>query len=322
MRVYADTQALPAAARGACVALGNFDGLHAGHRAVIDRAGQAARAAGASLGVATFDPAPRRFFQPDAPPFRLMTPCQRDLALAGMGVDLVYLLAFNAEMAGMSDREFASRVLRDQLGARSVCVGFDFRFGKNRVGDAEGLVRLGRELGFETLVMEEVAQSGAKVSSTGVRELIQRGDMAGARAALSGYWTVDGVVEHGEKRGRTLGFPTANIQLGDIVHPAHGVYAVWARVEGETLWRPGVASFGRTPTTGLRDALLETVIFDFDGDLYGRRLHTAFAHFIRPEIRFDSLDALVARMQQDAAEARDHLARLAAPAIAMETQPR
>lgn len=298
---------------GAAIALGNFDGLHAGHRAVIaDARGQAKRI-GAPLGVATFEPAPRRFFQPDAPPFRLMTPLRRQIALDAIGVDELHLLRFDAAMAAMTDREFCERVIVGEVGARAVSVGFDFRFGKGRMGDAESLTRIGRDLGFDVSVVAEVKDAGAKVSSSRIREAIERGDMETAAAGLGGQWIVDAIVEHGEKRGRTLGFPTANMNLGDIVHPAHGIYAVWARVEGEETWRPGVANFGRTPTTGLRDALLEVVIFDWSGDLYGKRLHTAFVKYLRAEATFDGLEALVTQMHGDAAEARRVLAGSAPP---------
>ena len=300
--------------KGAAVALGNFDGLHAGHRAVIESARESAKRLGAPLGVATFEPAPRRHFQPDAPPFRLMTPAQRQIALDQLGVEELHLLRFDAVMAAMTDREFCERVIVGEVGARSVSVGFDFRFGKGRMGDADSLQSIGAELGFEVNVVAEVQAGGEKVSSSRIRTAIEQGDMDEAARGLGGLWTFDGVVEHGEKRGRTLGFPTANLHLGEIVHPAHGIYAVWARIDGEEMWRPGVANFGRTPTTGLRDALLETVIFDWSGDLYGKRLHTAFVKFLRPELKFDGLDALVKQMHGDAAEARRVLAATQPPA--------
>lgn len=315
MRTFEASASLPPDAKGAAIALGNFDGLHAGHRAVIDNARAVARDLGAPLAVATFEPAPRRFLQPAAAPFRLMTPRQRERTLERLGVDLCFLLRFDGAMAAMTDREFASRVLAGQLGARAVSVGFDFRFGHNRVGDAAGLARLGQEMGFSGRIVAEVVHAGEKASSSAIRAMIQRGDMVAAARALEGYWATDGVVEHGEKRGRTLGFPTANLQLGEIVHPAHGVYAVWAREEGAAAWRPGVASFGRTPTTGLRDPLLEVVMFDFDGDLYGRRLDVAFAEHLRPEVKFDGVDALVAQMNRDAVDARAVLHRLPPPAL-------
>jgi riboflavin kinase/FMN adenylyltransferase len=301
--------------KGAAIALGNFDGLHAGHRAVIEDARAQAKRIGAPLGVATFEPAPRRFFQPDAPPFRLMTPLRRQIALDAIGVDELHLLRFDAVMAAMTDREFCERVIVDEVGARAVSVGFDFRFGKGRMGDADSLTRIGRDLGFDVSVVAEVKDAGAKVSSSRIREAIERGDMEAVAAGLGGSWIVDAIVEHGDKRGRTLGFPTANMQLGEIAHPAHGVYAVWARAEGWPEWRPGVASFGRTPTTGLRDALLEVVVFDWSGDVYGQRMHTAFVKFLRPEQRFNGLDELITAMKADEAAARAVLAGARPPLL-------
>ena len=300
-------------ATGAAIALGNFDGLHAGHRAVVESARVAAKRLGAPLGVATFEPAPRRHFQPDAPPFRLMTPAQRQIALDRLGVEELHLLRFDAVMAAMTDREFCERVITGEVGAQAVSVGFDFRFGKGRMGDVDSLKRIGGELGFEVAIVDEVKDGGEKVSSSRIRAAIEQGDMGEAARGLGGLWTFDGVVEHGDKRGRTLGFPTANMHLGEIVHPAHGVYAVWARQEGDATWRPGVASFGRTPTTGLRDPLLEVVIFDWSGDLYGKRVHTAFVSFLRGEQVFSGLDELVSAMKRDEAEARRILSGLVSP---------
>jgi riboflavin kinase/FMN adenylyltransferase len=183
------------------------------------------------------------------------------------------------------------------------------------MGDVDSLRRHGAELGFEVSIVAEVKEGGEKVSSSGIRVAIERGDMAEAARGLGGWWITDAIVQHGEKRGRTLGFPTANMMLGEIVHPAHGVYAVWARVEGEDQWRPGVASFGRTPTTGMRDPLLEVVVFDWSGDLYGKRMHTAFVQFLRPEARFAGLDELVAAMRRDEANARSILGSAKPPVL-------
>ncbi|HEX5006614.1 MAG TPA: riboflavin biosynthesis protein RibF [Hyphomonadaceae bacterium] len=301
--------------KGAAIALGNFDGLHAGHRAVIESAREAASRLGVPLGVATFEPPPRRYFQPDAPPFRLMTPRRREIALEALGVDEVHMLRFDAGMARMTDREFCERVIRGEVNASSVSVGFDFRFGKGRMGDTESLKRHGIDLGFEVKIVAEVSSDGKKESSSRIREAIERGAVDAAGKALGGYWIVDAIVEHGEKRGKSLGFPTANMQLGEIVHPAHGIYAVWAREDSETTWRPGVANFGRTPTTGLRDALLEVMMFDFGGDLYGKRVHTAFAKYLRPEQKFPGTDALVAAMNRDVANSRAILAGMKPPAF-------
>lgn len=318
MRIFNLSEPLPAGIQGASVALGNFDGLHAGHRAVIAAARDAAGRLGAARAVATFDPAPRRVFQPDASPFRIFTDVRRNLTLEALGLDACFLVPFDRAMAGMTDAEFVRDVLVRRLGVRSVAVGSDFQFGRKRMGDVASLEALGAELGFEVAVVEPVEGAGGdegdKLSSTRIRGLIEAGDMAAAASALGQIWTVDAIVEHGEKRGRTLGFPTANMKLGEIINPAHGIYAVWVRRDHETTWRPGVANFGRTPTTGLRDPLLEVMIFDYSGDLYGERLHTAFVRLLRPEARFGSLEELVAQMHRDVAEARAVLAGSPGPA--------
>lgn len=304
MTVIAHFKDVPETARGFSIALGNFDGVHAGHRAVIE----GAVAAGGSLGVATFEPPPRQFFRPDDPPFRIYRPARRNARLSELGAKAVFELPFNADMAAMTDEEFARQVLKDGIGASHVTVGFDFRFGRGRMGDAGRLSSLGRALGFGVTVIEKIEALGAKASSTAIREALIAGEPEKASEILGHDWVVDGVVEHGEKRGRTIGFPTANLHLGDLIHPRHGVYAVRARIAGEGAWLDGVANFGRTPTTGIRDPLLETFIFDFDGDIYGQQMEVALVRFLRPELKFDSIDDMVTRMQQDVKDAQAHLA--------------
>ncbi len=304
MTVIAHYKDVPETARGFSVALGNFDGVHAGHRAVIE----GAVAAGGSLGVATFEPPPRQFFRPDDPPFRIYRPARRNARLADLGAKAVFELPFNADMAAMTDEDFARQVLKDGIGAAHVTVGFDFRFGRGRMGDAGRLASLGRALGFGVTIIEKIEALGAKASSTAIREALIAGEPEKAAEILGHDWVADGVVEHGEQRGRTIGFPTANLHLGDLIHPRHGVYAVRARLAGEDDWRGGVANFGRTPTTGIRDPLLETYIFDFDGDIYGQQLEVALVRFLRPELKFDSIDDMVARMHQDVKDAEAHLA--------------
>ncbi|MBU6319267.1 MAG: riboflavin biosynthesis protein RibF [Alphaproteobacteria bacterium] len=306
---------LPSELRGACFAMGAFDGLHPGHRAVISLARSRSEALGAPLGVLTFEPSPRAFFQPGGPSMRLMSPERRARILSSLGADLCVSLPFDAATAAMTDADFVSRVLHDGLAARAVAVGFDFRFGKGRMGDVASLARLAADCGFEALIADPVGAPGGgeKVSSSSIRALIRAGEMEAAAGLLGDWWIVDGVVEHGEKRGRTLGFPTANLHLGDLIQPPFGVYAVWARPEGERAWRPAAASFGRTPTTGLRDPLLEVFIFDYSGDLYGRRLETAFAVRLRPELVFPSIEALTVQMAADVAEAATLLRRLDPP---------
>jgi riboflavin kinase/FMN adenylyltransferase len=300
MTVIAHYKQVPESARGLSVALGNFDGVHAGHRAVIE----GAVAAGGPLGVATFEPPPRAFFRPDDPPFRIYRPARRNARLVELGAEAVYELPFNADMAAMTDEVFAREVLKDGLGAKHVTVGFDFRFGRGRMGDAGRLASLGRALGFGVTVIEKIEALGTKASSTAIREALIAGEPERAAEILGHHWIADGVVEHGEKRGRTIGFPTANIHLGELIHPRHGVYAVRTRVAGEAQWRDGVANFGRTPTTGIRDPLLEAFIFDFDGDLYGQHLDVALVQYLRPELKFDSMDDMVAQMHVDVTNAK------------------
>lgn len=305
MAVFADYRGLPQSARGASIALGNFDGLHAGHKAVME----AARVAGhGKFSVATFEPPPRAYFRPGDPPFRIFRPERRNAAILAAGASTVFELPFNGEMAAMTDEGFVRSVLVDGLGASHISVGFDFRFGRGRMGHAQRLSSLGRALGFGVTIVEEVEGRGAKASSTAIRQALMAGEPDLAAEMLGSPWTADGLVESGEQNGRKLGFPTANLQLGELIHPRHGVYAVRARIEGEADWRAGVANFGRTPTTGLRDPLLETHIFDFKGDIYGKRLEVQLVAYLRPEKRFDSLDLMVDQMHIDSAEARAILA--------------
>jgi riboflavin kinase / FMN adenylyltransferase len=305
MAVFADYRGLPESARGASIALGNFDGLHAGHRAVME----AARLAGhGKFSVATFEPPPRAYFRPGDPPFRIFRPERRNAAILAAGASTVFELPFNGEMAAMTDEGFVRNVLVDGLGATHVSVGFDFRFGRGRMGHAQRLSSLGRALGFGVTIVEEVEGHGAKASSTAIRQALMAGEPELAAEMLGSPWVADGVVESGERNGRKLGFPTANLQLGELVHPKHGVYAVRARIEGEAGWRAGVANFGRTPTTGLRDPLLETHIFDFSGDIYGKRLEVQLVAYLRPEKKFDTLDLMIEQMHSDSSEARAILA--------------
>ena len=304
MSVHADYRGLPDEVRGLSVALGNFDGIHPGHRAVIS----AAERYEAPLGVATFEPPPRAFFLPNDPPFRLYRPARRNAELKALGATAVFELPFNAQMAAMTDEAFAREVLRDGLGIAHVAVGFDFRFGRGRMGDADSLSSLGTELGFDVTIVEKVDTPGQpKASSTAIREALIAGEPERATAMLGHPWVVDGIVEHGEKRGRTIGFPTANLHLGNLIHPHHGVYAVRVRIKGEGPWLNGVANFGRTPTTGLRDPLLETFIFDFNGDIYGQPIEVALHEYLRPELKFDGLDRMVEQMHSDVALARQLL---------------
>lgn len=304
MRIVHGWKELAAADRGASVAFGNFDGVHRGHQKVIALAAEAARTLGAPLGVISLEPHPRRIFQPDAPAFRLMSPGQQARALQALGVDLFYILPFDAEMANQTDREFAARVLHEGLGARHVAVGFDVSFGKGRTGSPEIMKAYGAELGFGVSVAEAVGDQGQKFSSTGVRDALRDGRPEDAAAILGRPFAIEGVVEHGRKLGRTLGFPTANVSLGDYVVPRFGAYATRTRLpDGREL--AGVASIGVNPTIpGAIAPRLEVWLFDFDEDIYDQVIETELIAFMHDEIKFVNLDLLTEQVMADAAKAR------------------
>jgi riboflavin kinase/FMN adenylyltransferase len=306
--VVTDWRALPASLKGAAVAIGAFDGVHRGHQAVIAQARAAADRLGAPLGVVSFDPHPRRWFQPDAAPFRLMTADQMAEAMRPLGVERLYLLPFDAEMAAMSDGDFAQRVLADGLGIRHAAVGFDFTYGQGRTGSPESLRRHGETLGFDVSVIDRVDDpDGLKLSSSAVREALKAGDMARAAAILGRPFAISGEVIHGDKRGRTIGVPTANVALGDYMRPAYGVYATRTRLtDGRVIG--GVANLGVRPMYELDTPLLEVWLFDLDEDLYGQTIETELVAFLRGEMKFDGLDALKRQIDTDAEAARAILA--------------
>jgi riboflavin kinase/FMN adenylyltransferase len=316
MRLFRHHTEIPVEARGAVVALGNFDGLHLGHQKVI---GEALRLAGeldAPCGVLTFEPHPRAYFQPDKPAFRL-TPFRIKLRqLDAIGVDYLYLLSFDRAMAERSPESFIVEVLGQGLEPIHLVVGYDFVFGKGRSGNAAMLGDLGRAAGFAVTSVPAAADAeGVVYSSTKVRERLAAGDPLGAARVLGRPWEIEGRVESGDKRGRLLGFPTANVAIAGYLQPALGVYAVKAGIdEGRgTRWLDGVANLGRRPTVGGTRVQLETHLFDFAGDLYGRHLRVALIDFIRPERKFDGLEALKAQIAADSAEARARLAGYQGP---------
>ena len=295
-----DWRRLPASQRGAAAALGAFDGVHRGHQAVIASAREAADRLNAPLAVVSFDPHPRRWFQREAAPFRLMTPGQMARALEPLGVDRLYLLPFDAGMAAMSDEAFAADVLADGLGLTHASVGFDFTYGKGRSGSPEALARVGRTLGFSVTVTERVDDAGGlKLSSSAVREALNAGDMTRAAAILGRPFAIEGEVVHGDKRGRTIGVPTANVRLDDYMRPAYGVYATRTRLpDGRII--DGVANLGVRPMFEIAEPLLEVWLFDFAGDLYGQTVETELVALLRGEMNFDGLDALKVQIDSDA----------------------
>ncbi len=288
------------------IALGNFDGLHRGHQAVIAAAKSAANEIGAPLGIGLFCPHPFRFFKPDATPFRLMSGWTRASIMPSLGVDCLYEIPFDTALRDMDDEAFVDTVLHKGLGIRHVVVGEDFGFGKNRCGDVDSLKRLcaARGIGVTALPPVGLHKIYGKYGSTEIREALRAGDVMHAAHMLSRPWIVDGIIQKGQQRGRTIGFPTANMEFGNLVRPKFGVYCVQVRLEGEDIWRPGVANTGNRPTVGGEDARLEVHLFDFDRDIYGRHAEVAFRSFIRDEKKFESFDALKDQIKNDAAGAR------------------
>jgi len=308
VRVIHGWKHLPAEDRGAAVAMGAFDGVHRGHQKVIALAAAAAQRLGAPLGVITFDPHPRSYFRPDQPAFRLTRPDQQARALEGMGADILYVLPWDPELANMSDREFAAKVLHEGLGARHVAVGFDNSFGKGRTGTPQTMRQYGEALGFGVSVAEEVTDAtGEKFSSTSVRDALRDGRPEEAARILGRPFAIEGEVERGRQLGRKLGFPTANVPLGDYVVPKFGVYATRTRLpDGRKL--PGVANIGVNPTIeGVIEPRLEVWLFDFDEDIYDQVIETDLIAFLRPEAKFASLEELVEQIHEDAREARRRL---------------
>jgi riboflavin kinase/FMN adenylyltransferase len=285
-------------------AIGNFDGVHRGHRALIERVAAIAKERGAEAGAVVFEPHPRRFFRPSDPPFLITTAATRDALLSDAGARAVLTLVFDAKMASLTPEEFVRDVLKRDLGLAGVVVGADFRFGKGRAGDAEGLSKLCAAHGLSAHVIKPVAVKGHsdKIGSTAIREAILLGEVDRAADMLGRLWRVDAVVEAGNRVGRTLGFPTANMTLGDLIEPRRGVYAVRADIDGEMI--SGVANFGRRPTVGAPAPLLETHLFDFSRDIYGKTIGVEFIRFIRDEMKFSGLDALKARITDDCLAAR------------------
>jgi len=310
MRIIRDYQFVEPQDRGASVAIGNFDGVHIGHQSVIRMARDAAP--DAPLGVLTFEPHPREFFAPDSPPFRLMRRGARRHRLEKLGVEKLYELNFNAALASLTPEAFARTVLAEGLGVSHVVVGADFCFGKGRAGSADDLLRFGQEMGFGVTVAPLLEKSENTVSSTAIRDALSAGRPREAAAMLGHWHRIEGAVIGGEQRGRDLGFPTANMSIKGLHPPAFGVYAVLVDVlDGPHKGSyHGAASLGVRPMFGGEVPNIETYLFDFSGDLYGATLSVGLVDYLRPEMRFETLDALIAQMDADCARARDILADL------------
>ncbi len=310
MKIVRDYQFVSEGDKGATVAIGNFDGVHSGHQAVIQIAREAMPEA--PLGVVTFEPHPREYFAPDAPPFRLMNATARATRLRKLGVDVLYELNFNTQLAELTPEGFAANVISNGLGLRHVVVGEDFCFGKGRTGNVDDLKIFGERMGFGVTVAELITSASGAVSSTAIRTALSEG--APRRAAeMLGHWhRIEGAVIGGEQRGRELGYPTANMSIDGLHPPKFGVYAVLVDVlDGPHAGSyHGASSIGVRPMFGENRANLETFLFDFTGDLYGATVSVALVDFLRPELKFDSLDALITQMDADCAEARAILSAL------------
>lgn len=307
MRIYRHTSGLPDAVRGGVVTIGNFDGVHLGHHEVIGRAAREAARLGAPMTVVTFEPHPRRFFRAGDPPFEL-TPLRSKVRwLQVLGVETLQLVHFDAAMARESAADFVQRLLIDGLDARHLVVGYDFVFGHGRRGDIDMLRRLSDDGAFGFTAVDPVAaENGPVYSSTNIRGCLRRGDPMGAAALLGRCWEIEGRVRTGDKRGRTIGYPTANVQIDDYVEPALGVYAVWAGIErdGVTEWRMGSANIGHRPTFNGEGVVLEVYLFDFADDIYNQLLRVALVDYIRPERKFDGVEQLRDQIARDCGTAR------------------
>ena len=300
--------AVPKALAGGIVALGNFDGFHLGHQAVVGRAVARARAEGRPALVATFDPHPRRYFQPDAPPFRLTTLDQRERLFAAAGADAIVVFAFDRELASLDADAFVAERLTGALRVGGVVTGEDFTFGARRSGNVDVLRALGQQAGFSVETVGPVLLDGAPVSSSRIREALRAGEPKVAAGLLTRPFAIEGVVAHGDKVGRTIGYPTANVEMGKYLRPTYGVYAARGRLgDGRVL--DGAANLGVRPMFDPPKELLEAFFFDFEGDLYGQVVEVELHAFLRPEGKFEGLEAMVAQMDADCARARAILAR-------------
>ncbi len=310
MRIIRDTQFIDPTDRGAVAAIGNFDGVHLGHQAVIDLAREVADDLSAPLGILTFEPHPRAYFAPDAAPFRLMNAEAKASRMEKLGIDKLYEVPFNATLSQLSPRDFAQTIIADQLGLKHIVIGRDFCFGKGRKGTAEDLVSFGAEMGFGVTIAPLLKIAEADVSSTAIRAALSDGQPDAAARMLGHLHRIEGEVIKGDQRGRDLGYPTANMSITGLHPPKFGVYAVKVNVlDGPHQGAyDGAASIGVRPMFGENLPNCETFLFDFKGDLYGATLSIALVAYLRPELKFDGLDDLIAQMSSDCETARKILA--------------
>ena len=311
MRIVQHTSQIRPEDRGSVAAVGNFDGVHLGHQKVIKEASRIANGLKASLSVLTFEPHPRMLFQADGAPFRLTTRVSKSDVLAEIGVELLIELPFDNAFSQLSAEDFVTKVLAEALGLKHVVCGYDFVFGHRRRGTPEILEHLCGDAGIGVSKMPAFSETdGAVYSSTRVRQCLAEGDPRGAAELLGRPWSFSSTVETGDKRGRTIGFPTCNLRVVDLVQPAYGVYAVLVQLHNKTDWLPGVANFGRRPTVNDRGALFEVNLFDWDKDLYDQQLTIRIIDFIRPEMKFSGIEDLKRQITVDAMRAKELLSEI------------
>lgn len=305
MDVLHDIKIIPEQYKNAVVVIGNFDGVHRGHRYLIDQGRKKAEGLGAKLCVLTFEPHPRRIFRPDEKPFRLTPPDLKLEKLSDVGVDATLVLDFCWDFASLSATQFIDIVLKDGLGAQHVVVGEDFCFGQLRKGSPQTI----RDAGIETTAVEKVCEGDEDdpLSSSFIRQSLRHGKIDDANRVLGWEWEIRGEIVKGDQRGRELGYPTANVPLGETVHPAYGIYATWVRIEGEDQWRPSATNIGIRPMFEIPTAQVESFIFDFDEEIYGKVLRIKPVKRLRGEAKFDSLEALIDQMGKDCQKAREIL---------------
>lgn len=307
MKVFSGAAQIPTDMKGATIALGAFDGLHIGHKALMQRAKSEAPIQ--PLGILLFEPPPKLFFAKDRNGTRLATERVTERLADNTGVEVVFTVNFDDHLANMSAKDFIDTVIIGEISPSHIVVGYDFRFGKGRSGDAAYLKSELANHGISVSIQEPILDAnGGRISSTRIRELIGQGEIGAANALLGHKWLIEGIVEHGQKLGRELGFPTANLKLYEQVAPRFGIYAIKVDI-GDGIMRMAVANFGRTPTTGIRDALFEAHLLDFDGDLYGRNILVEVHEFLRPEEKFDSLEELVTQICKDVQNTRDYFSK-------------